>query len=740
MTKRQKLSNWLPYTSMKMQAIIVAFALFIGVSASGHGLEGSFQPSKKNITLAQVSDLEGTHGHGASSLSELEGEVGHAGSGPELSAAADDVLCPPGSVCLEAETQLPLRVLPRPFSYIYSQPQTKTDLITTSNVPAFHPLYVFARQNIDLTDSSDPTGWYQVGQSREAPSGWMQAVDVMEWRQALLVSYTHPGGLLEGRNPVLMFRSLDALQGLMDSFDMADQTQSLYLQIESGDIPPEIVSMEPQRFVDITKQFYILPILQWEETQIMGDDVRLLQLAAAVPQQRGADTLQDEEYRTQAQTERGSQQGARVEDIQVDIVFAIDTTRSMQPFIDMTKDAVAKMVSNFTQDTAHRFRFGLVGYRDDIQTVPELEYDVRSFTPELVDGDALVQLLDTEFKATRVGSLDYAEEVFAGVDTALRSSWRDNALRFMILIGDASSHPKGHPQNITGKDAHDLRLEADDAQVHILAIHLQDPRAGEDHPVSIPQFAKLSRVRGSQDSALTEVNAFEQAEYQALVDNMVADINERLNTLLGIAPQHAQKEEKAAPQADTPSIQQGREAVDRIWEAALIEYLGQAAKPPKDIVAWAADRDLVNPADKALDVRVLVTRDQLNSLAQALDNVIQAFMRAEVTQMQFFEALQSVSGQAMKRPEDLGQASKLADTGLLPAFIKTLPYKSDILSLSDEMFASMTAEQRSQLEWNILAKLEQYRTINEQVDVWFRLNETDPDRDMVYPLHLDYLP
>jgi serine/threonine-protein kinase PpkA len=190
---------------------------------------------------------------------------------------------------------------------------------------------------------------------------------------------------------------------------------------------------------------------------------------------------------------------------------------------------------------------------------------------------------------------------------------------------------------------------------------------------------------------------------------------------------------------DLPPLQ-ALPTVERLWEAALVEYLGRSANPPKDIVAWVLDRDLVYPVDRALDVRVLVTREQLSSLAQALDQVVQAVMRADVTQAQFFESLQSVSGQAMKRPEDLGQAARLADTGLLPAFVQSLPYRSDILSLNDEMFASMTAEQRSQLEWSILAKLEQYRAINEQVDVWFRLNEADPDREMVYPLHLDYLP
>ncbi len=727
-------------------ALTAVFVLFCLPSFAGESR--ALRADLSHQLLADLSELEGTHGHGSSSLDDLEGDHGHEPSGLEAlegthghheEAVQDgNVICPQGSVCMEKETQLPLRVLPRPFSHVYSEPRADSDNIVIPNIPAFHPVFVFDRQNIDLSDPASPGGWYRVGQSRDAPQGWMQASDAMEWRQALLVSYTHPGGPIEGRNPVLMFRELDNLQDLVDDFGRQDRAREIYSSIEAGDVPGEIVSMEPKRFVDITRQFYIFPILDWEETQIMGDDVRLLQLAAAVPEQRGADTLDDEDYRTQAATGRDAGEGAALEELLVDIVFTIDTTRSMQPFIDMTREAVMKMVEDFTEDTAHRFRFGLVGFRDCIDTIPQLEYDVRNFTPEFVDGERLIHLLEHEFKGTEVGSLDYAEEVFAGVDEALSSPWRENALRFMILIGDASSHPKGHPQNITGKDEHDLRLEADDAQVHILAIHLQDPRATEDHPIAIPQFMKLSQVRGSTESAFTEVDAFEQPEYQALVDSIVVEINSLMNKALGTEPETVAQTPDAG--TEPQDIGQGQEAVGKLWEAALVEYIGQSARPPKDIVAWAMDRDLVYTADRSLDVRVLVTRDQLSSLAQGLDNVIQALMRAEVTQMQFFEALQNVSGQAMKNPEDIAQASQLSETGLLPSFIQALPYRSDILSLSDEMFASMTAEQRSQLEWNILAKLEQYRAINEQVDVWFRLNETDPDREMVYPLHLDYLP
>jgi hypothetical protein len=295
-------------------------------------------------------------------------------------------------------------------------------------------------------------------------------------------------------------------------------------------------------------------------------------------------------------------------------------------------------------------------------------------------------------------------------------------------VGDASSHPKGHEQNTTGKDAADLRREADDAQVHIYALLLKDPKAGDDHGVALAQLGTLTRIRGSQAPALFEVDAAQPADLQRAVMAVTSRMLERLSA--------------SARPGDAPAEAAGTAdgVFDQLWESALIEYLGREAQPPKDVTAWALDRDLLQPTDRSLEVRVLVSRDQLSDLTRALDSVIQAFMRAEMSQVQFFDALQAVSGQTMKRPEEVSQAMTLARSGLLPAFIHSLPYRSDILSMTDDLFASMTAEQRSQLQWNVLAKLEQYRAINDKVDAWQRLNENDPDSERVFPLHVDYLP
>lgn len=721
--------------SLRWGAALFSVCIGGGVLAQASALEGSTGHAAAPVAAPAASATPATpatsaaSAAGAASATPTTGANALEGGAAAAPAASDGVRCDGAGVCMEEATQLPLRVLPRPFSNLYRGAAAEQAGVVRANLPAFKPLFVFERKDIDLRDPTAPKGWYRVGRARTAAEGWVQARDVLEWRQALLLSYTHPGNPLEGRRPVLMFRDRGALEGIVEDMDMAGRAEALYKELDAGKTPAAVVSMEPKRFVDITRQFYMLPILQWSQTQIGGDDVRLLQLAAAVPSSRGADSLENPEYRSQAQVGRDAA-GAALRDVKADIVFVIDTTRSMQPFIDMTRQAVTEMARRFTGEKADRVRFGLVVYRDSVEAVPQLEYLTRNLTPELVDAGTLAGLLEKDARATAVGSLDYAEEAFAGVETALASKWREDALRFVILVGDASSHPKGHAQNKTRKDEADLRREYDDQQVHLMAIHLQDPRAKEDHAAAAAQFGQLSRVRGTADvSALESVNAFEESEYRALVDRVTRGIGQKLDEAMGVAGAGA-----GAGAVEVP------ESLDRIWDAALIEYIGKEATPPKDIVAWVLDRDLVNPADRALDVRVLVTREQLSSLSQALDKVVQALMRAEVTQVQFFEALQGVAGQTMKRPEDIGASARLADSGLLPAFIQSLPYRSDILSLSDEMFASMTAEQRSKLEWSILAKLEQYRAINEQVDAWFRLDDTDPDKDLVYPLHLDYLP
>jgi hypothetical protein len=130
---------------------------------------------KTTLSLALFSVLViGCPGAGAAGgAADLEGARGHAlpaGPASGTATAADaleagpatqepGVRCDGSGPCTELETQLPLRVLPRPLSHVYKDRREAPDGIEQSNVKAFHPLYVYAREGIDVSDPANPKGW-----------------------------------------------------------------------------------------------------------------------------------------------------------------------------------------------------------------------------------------------------------------------------------------------------------------------------------------------------------------------------------------------------------------------------------------------------------------------------------------------------------------------------------------------------------------------------------------------------
>ncbi len=646
-----------------------------------------------------------------------------------------EIQCDGISVCREADTGQPFRVLARAFSSVFQQKRVDYDALAPESLTALKPLYVFSREDIDLNDPAEPRGWYKVGNTEKGPPfGWLLAVDVVEWRQALVVAYTHPGVDEEERQRVLMFEYLDDLRTITESDDREILARAIYTSIDQRKPPAVIVSKEPERFVSINENFYLLPIVDHELTDIDGDEARFLRLAAAVPDARGADTLQDEQY-LDSVLEKADLESEAARELNVDIVFVMDMTRSMQPYIDNTRKAIRELAERVVSGNGleKRVRFGLVGYRDSVDQIPALEFTAKNFTPELLSSKEFIVLVDNEARATRIGSVDYAEEVFAGIDMAVDSRWREDSLRILVLVGDASAHPPRHRQSTTGKDEAVLMQTLADKGLHLIAWHLKDHRMGSDHPIANAQFGTLSRVRGSANSALIRVDIGAEPDYRAFTD-AVRGMSATVTALL-------EKESGPGKQADmSRTEQEARAAAAAVRKAALVEYLGRDTEPPKDILVWSLDRDLTNPTLRSLEVRVLVTKTQLSSLIQALDRVMEAMRKQQDDQIRLFEALQSVASTTMKNPDQISQAGRLAETGLLPRFIEALPYKSEVLSLTNDSYASLTADQRAALEIGLQAKLKQYRDINEQVDGWVKLNEDDPDAYKVYPLHLGYLP
>ena len=651
------------------------------------------------------------------------------------------VACEGGSVCREATTGLPLMVLPRSFSHVY-----KTESISrvaVENIEQFMPLYVFERRvpAADAATGSLPV--YQVARREDGPPiGWMRGEDVLEWRQALTAAFTHPGNGEEARQRVLMFRDLDLLETLLKSPDRELRFLKLYDRVDAKDIPEGILSKEPESFVDINETFYLFPVVEFQQMDLDGDEVRLLRLASALPGERAPeddqDILKNPRYRQAAGREQPEPQ--QIEELGMDLVFVMDMTLSMQPYIDRTKDIIAAIARQVAKGkSAQRVRFGLVGFRDDVGKVPALEFTRRNFTPELLDIEAFVKVLSEDAKAATVSSPGYPEDIFAGVEEAQGAAWRANSLRFMVLVGDASGHEPQHAQSSTGLDANMLGALAQDSGIHILAIHLRNPEHPEDQAKAEEQFSRLSEIRGSEESALVAVRTDALEDYGKAVDAIALRV---LDTLYQLETRGAKGLDDVPPPAEIDDSVAGK--ADRAMQAAIrsamVEYLGQDAKPPRDLLVWAADRDPTNSSIRSMEVRVLLTREQLSDLTMALGGILTAMREAKTSNLDFFDTLQALSAQSMKQPEAIARLDSLRQAGLVPRFIESLPYRSEVTSLDRASYASMTAEQRADLMQRLTAKLNQYWKISETVDGWTELQPDTAGASKVYPLQLDYLP
>ncbi|CAK91411.1 unnamed protein product (macronuclear) [Paramecium tetraurelia] len=127
----------------------------------------------------------------------------------------------------------------------------------------------------------------------------------------------------------------------------------------------------------------------------------------------------------------------------VDCVFVVDTTGSMDVYLERTTDAVQMLVERIKQQSKNEqvsVRFGLVCYRD--HPPQELTY-----VTELHDLCSNREILKAIQKSDCSGGGDGAEAVLDGLNVAAQQiSWRDSSkipsLRYIFHICDQPPHGK----------------------------------------------------------------------------------------------------------------------------------------------------------------------------------------------------------------------------------------------------------------------------------------------------------
>lgn len=605
------------------------------------------------------------------------------------------------------------RVIVRPGTMLVSRPGGSGG----ENVPGFSVFYVYAR---------DPSGWLEVGTgSAGQTKGWIAADKAIDWRHAMIGAFTNPAG----RQPVLFFKDAEAAKRMILAPDPAAAMTRARQDLAAGHAGA-IVAREPEQFVDISRSFYLLPILSAELIEReSGASPRLVEVISA-PDAPPANPAPTDALR----------------DFKAAVVFVIDTTLSMQPYIDATREAVRSFVGRISHTALKdKFRFGIVAYRDSLEDTAALEYPTRVYArPDFRQpADAVLRTIG-DIQQARVSSQGFDEDPIGGLNTAISGiDWNGLSGRYVVLVTDAGARPANHPHSLTHLGIPEIRQEALAHRITPMVVHLLTPEGARahDHEHAQAQYQALTEA-GAAGSLYFPVSDGNPTRFRQIVDTLVTAVLQQVSAITHVPV--ADLQQGAPPAASDPQAGRIRAQMQILAEATRLAYVGEVERTQAPDVAhsWTCDRDLAHAEVAALSVRVLLTRNQLSDLAGALKIILEKGLAGRTAPETFFDQLRTAfaavgSGDA-QRLAQIAQASNIG--GLLGEYLDGLPYKSELLDIGQEDWLAMGSIGQRNILNNVESRLRLYQAFEQQTDLWRDITHGGHAGEMAYPVPIEALP
>jgi hypothetical protein len=612
------------------------------------------------------------------------------------------------------------RVLSVPGARLTSAPggQARTEVVP------FTAFYVYTRRQHDGRE------WLEVGSDRfGSRSGWLSGTDTIEWNHGLTVAFRDPAG----HDRVLLFKDSGSLRQLAGQTDLKTY-QRLYGEAVQGkpstDSP--VVAIQPSGHIDIREDFYLVPIHRHEDVYLGSEKARLLQVSS-VPLASAAPATGKSKAGKRAYT--------------AGLVFVIDSTLSMQPYIERTQQAVTTIFDTLGEaDLLGQVNFGLVAYRDNLAAAPGLNYLVRTYV-DLDEGRDLEGFLSRlkTLRDARVSSRDFIEDAYAGVKQAIEAvNWEGHDARYIVLVTDAGAREADDPLSSTGLDAESLRQMAQQKGVAIFVLHLLTDATMPDQGADAEQYRRLADFPGV-GSLYYGVPTGDVQDFGKVLDALAGQITGQVRMA------STNKQPPApVPASDNAQLAELQARVEKLGYALRMRYLQQTdgGEVPSVFDAWLLDRDFRDPARATLDVRVLLTRDQLSDLSDVLTQVLEAAEDGLLSPQNFLGELQSLAATATRDPEQLGATTtttagagtSLAELGFMREYIEDLPYTGEVMGLSLDDWQSWSTQQQIAFLNRLEEKVGYYRALHDHTDLWVSLDGGPISGDSVYPVELDQLP
>jgi serine/threonine-protein kinase PpkA len=612
------------------------------------------------------------------------------------------------------------RVLSTPGARIASEPGGKPG----EEVVPFTAFYVYGRTEMAGKQ------WIEVGTDRHGSrAGWLPGADCIEWNHGLTAAFRDP----TGHDRVLLFENSDALRQLAGQSSLKTY-QRLYAEAAQGQPSADspVVAIQPPGYIDIREDFYLVPIHRYEDVYLGSEKARMLQVSSVPLDSAPGST---------------AGRGAGKRGYTAGLVFVVDSTLSMQPYIERTRQAVTTIFDTLGKaDLLGQMNFGLVAYRDNVSAAPGLDYLVRTYVDldEGRDAQGFLSRLKS-LRDASVSSQDFTEDAYAGVKQAIEGiDWAGHDARYIVLVTDAGAREANDPLSSTGLDAASLRQMAQQKGIAIFVLHLLTAATMPDQAADAEQYRQLADFPGI-GSLYYGVATGNIEEFGRVLDALAGQITGQV--------QMAASNKQApvpVPASDNAQLAELQARVAKLGYALRMRYLqkGSDGEVPNVFDAWLLDRDFRDPTRSTLDVRVLLTRDQLSDLSDVLTQVLEAAEDGLLSPQNFLSELQSLAATATRDPEMLGATTtttagggnSLADMGFMREYIEDLPYTGEVMGLSLDDWQSWSTQQQIAFLHRLEEKVGYYRALHDHTDLWVSLGGGPISGDSVYPIELDLLP
>ena len=614
-----------------------------------------------------------------------------------------------------------LRIIARPDIKMYGKAD-KSPL--NMDVPAFAVYY----------SRGESDGYYEVsGRPDGETIGLLKTGDVFPWPYNLVIDFNSLGGVVK-RDRSLFFNTPEHAKDFI-SERTAEERHTMVLGAAEaakggsiGDLEEKhgVVAIEPRKWGGNN---HLLPVLDY----MKGENGCIDEF----PYKGAEGDVSSSVLKIAALTANNVQTKAPAEQVpapaapEVDLVFVVDTTRSMGPYIDAVREFIAEQAQELDTASKGRIRFGLVAYRDwkmGSDGMPDTTfcgYVTKNYTSEtghMMDlGEFRREVLEKQdaegfdLRETRVDSVDCAEDMFSGVfDAVANTPWRDKGkpaenhnLRFVMLIGDAPCRDYGEQETnalrlsspywknrATGSFS-SLSKEAlasliKENHVFLQSYYILTPPPNGIKDTTWISYLKLG-IGQFQDLSYTDPNAptgkcctvVQGTNFQECGSNTTIlgklKVNAGADFKNAFGGSMSELSKLAGEGMDVQEVDENASAAKSLFAGAYVEWFAKQ-KPNEDdktdMVGWTQDTN--DQRSETMEAKIVLSRAQLEEEVQNIQAVIDGITNQD--EANFDEALDGVVAQMYTLVADPNIKKKKLTNGE-NSLIAALPFKSNLLQM-----------------------------------------------------------